>query len=109
MTTEQALLDPLPNQASEPQTVAPPKRQRGAPPGNQNARKHGFYSASLNPEEQEALYQALDLEDLIPEIALMRVKLMQLVSYPDTSPDLLIKAARTLTRMVDVQHKVTFH
>jgi uncharacterized protein YjcR len=27
------------------------KRKRGAQKGNQNARKHGFYSAALNPTE----------------------------------------------------------
>ncbi|MFC1935214.1 hypothetical protein ACFLX9_00360 [Chloroflexota bacterium] len=86
-----------------------PLRMRGGQPGNRNARRHGFFARSLTPEEQDALSQALDLKDLVPEIALMRVKLMGLVSYRDTSPELIIKAARTLTRMVDVQHRVTFH
>ena len=87
----------------------PPHRRRGGQPGNQNAREHGFYAKALTLEEQETLQQALDLNDLVPEIALMRVKLMQLVSYPDTSTEFLTKAARILTCMVDVQHRVTFH
>ena len=99
------LQSPLPAAASA--TASP--RNRGGQSGNRNARKHGFYARSLTPEEQDALSQALDLKDLVPEIALMRVKLMGLVSYQDTSPELIIKAARTLTRMVDVQHRVTFH
>ena len=110
MTTERAVPDLSPTQASEPAPTAVPKPNRGgAPRGNQNARKHGFYSTALTPEEQEALGRALELKDLTPEIALMRVKLMELVSYPETSPELVIKAARTLTRMVGVQHEVTFH
>ncbi|MDO8750748.1 MAG: hypothetical protein Q7K03_06355 [Dehalococcoidia bacterium] len=84
-------------------------RKRGAPLANQNARKHGFYSAALSPQEQEALLDAATIKDLQSEIALMRVKLMDLVSYPDTSTELLLQAVRTLTRLVDVQHKVTFH
>ncbi len=84
-------------------------RRRGAPSGNQNARKHGFYSAALSAQEQEALLDAATIKDLQSEIALMRVKLMDLVSSLDTSTELLLQAVRALTRLVDVQHKVTFH
>ena len=31
--------------------LTPKKRRRGVQPGNQNARKHGFYSVALNPRE----------------------------------------------------------
>ncbi|MFH1140645.1 MAG: hypothetical protein V1724_03010 [Chloroflexota bacterium] len=84
-------------------------RRRGAPSGNQNARTHGFYSSALSPQAQEALREAVSLKDLQSEIALMRVKVMDMVSSPDTSTELLLQAIRALTRLVDVQHKVTFH
>ena len=34
-------------------------RKRGAPRGNQNARKHGFYSRVLSDDEQQDLEQAI--------------------------------------------------
>jgi len=107
-----------------PSEAIPPRRKRGAPFGNQNAHRpcgelaesNGFYSSALTPEEQQALLEAAALKDLLSEIARAcgelaepRVKLMELVAYPDTSTELLLQAARAITRMVDVQHKVTFH
>ena len=68
-----------------PSEAIPPRRKRGAPFGNQNAHRP------------------------CGKLAESRVKLMELVAYPDTSTELLLQAARAITRMVDVQHKVTFH
>ena len=83
-------------------------RKRGGQPGNENARKHGFYSSALTPEEQETLRVAIDLKGLNAEIAVLRVKLMELISNPDTSHELLLLAARTLTRVVDIQDRITY-
>ena len=52
------------------QETVPLPRRRGAQPGNQNARKHGFYSSTLSPEQQESLEEAAALKDLQSEIAL---------------------------------------
>ena len=93
--------------AQQPPVEEGARRRRGAPTGNQNARKHGFYAAALTPEEQEALHEAIDLNGLQPEIALMRVKLLGLVSHDQAPPELLLQAGRTLTRMVDVQDRIT--
>ena len=109
-TQDHAPLQQSPDSNHHSQSEAiPPRRRRGAPLGNQNARRHGFYSTALTPQEQQALLEAADIKDLLSEIALMRVKLMELVAYPDTSTELLLQTARAITRMVDVQHKVTFH
>ena len=43
--------------------------KRGAPAGNQNARKHGFYSRVLDEEEQLDFEQATSVEGLDDEIA----------------------------------------
>ncbi len=51
---------------------------------------------------------ALDLKGLNAEIAVLRVKLMELISHSDTSHELLLLAARTLTRMVDIQDRITY-
>ncbi len=51
------------------------KRRPGGQPGNQNARKHGFYSRSVNPEHRKQLRAAADVEGLDQEIALLRQKI----------------------------------
>ncbi|MBI2170687.1 MAG: hypothetical protein HYU30_01475 [Chloroflexi bacterium] len=84
-------------------------RQRGGQPGNQNARTHGFYALCLTPTEQDALESAAGIKGLTHEIALMRVKIFSLIAEPSTSSEILIKAVRALTRMVDVQDKVGIH
>jgi uncharacterized protein YjcR len=38
------------------------KKPRGAPKGNQNARKHGFYSQVLDEAQTLQLDQALEVE-----------------------------------------------
>jgi hypothetical protein len=52
-------------------------RKRGGQPGNQNARKHGFYSAAMRPGEVADL-DALEAEGLLDEIALVRVGIRRL-------------------------------
>lgn len=50
----------------------------GAPKGNSNAVKHGFYSDALLPEEK-ALYERAEVGSLDDEIRLARVKLHRYV------------------------------
>ena len=45
------------------------KKKRGAPKGNQNARKHGFYSKVLDEKEQAAYNQAVFVEGIDEEIS----------------------------------------
>ncbi len=47
-------------------------RKRGAPFGNQNAHKHGFYSAAFRQNEQRVLADS-NPTDLADEISLVRV------------------------------------
>jgi uncharacterized protein YjcR len=51
------------------------EKKRGAPRGNQNARKHGFYSRVLDDAEELDFEQATEVEGLDEEIALLRVKI----------------------------------
>ena len=41
----------------------PAVRKRGGQPGNQNARKHGFYARTLTPEQTEAQDDARIMAD----------------------------------------------
>lgn len=50
----------------------------GAPKGNTNAVKHGFYSDALQPEERD-LYERVEIGSLDDELRLARVKLHRFV------------------------------
>lgn len=51
------------------------RRRRGGQPGNQNARKHGFYCKTVPPELRHKLYDASDVQGLDEEINMLRTKL----------------------------------
>ena len=80
----------------------PLRRRRGAPIGNQNARTHGFYSSHFTEKEQDSFQDAVHLNGLQGEIALLRLKIRRLASYPDASPDLLFRAINVLVRTMEV-------
>jgi hypothetical protein len=83
------------------------KRKRGAPKGNQNARKHGFYSRVLSDAQKLRLADALEVEGLDEEIAVLRVKLMTLIEeYPERI-DLQIGAAYTISRLLRTRHNIS--
>jgi hypothetical protein len=95
-------------------TSSPPpaKRQRGAPPGNQNARKHG-----LTPRQKNPLYisDRSATIDLLPEIDIMRLHIADLSDAAlnqATLPEkfetlrLLTIAVTALTRLVRAQSLV---
>jgi hypothetical protein len=67
------------------------KGRAGAPPGNQNARTHGYYAPAV-PEDQEnvLLFQETSLES---EILIARLLLMRLVKYIDCRRDDLDEAS----------------
>ena len=93
--------------AQDPTEEEASPRKRGGQSGNRNARTHGFYSSALTPEEQEALQKAIEIKGLQPEIALLRVKLMEIIDN-NSDADVVIRAVRALTRMVDVQDRITY-
>jgi len=73
------------------------KRKAGAPPGNINALKHGFYASRFQKGELTALDTAL-ADGLDDEIAMLRVitrRLFDLASE-DTDPERLAKSVSTL-------------
>ena len=53
---------------------------RGGQPGNQNARKHGFYSAVFTGQDKINLNQAAEIDGLDEEIALIRARLKSVLS-----------------------------
>src|SRR4030042_739096 len=82
-------------------------RKKGAQPRNQNARKHGFYSAILNDPEQALLQHAADLQGLDEEIAVLRVKLREVIIKHPENVQLAFEGASTLARLVRTRYSIT--
>ncbi|MDD3265292.1 MAG: hypothetical protein PHH02_05190 [Dehalococcoidales bacterium] len=81
-------------------------KQRGAPPGNQNARKHGFYARYLTPEERVEMERAVMAEGLDEEIALMRVKIQGILQHDPQNIELLGKGMATLASLVRTRYNL---
>lgn len=105
---------PRPETASPPQDP-PPKGKAGAPKGNQNALKHGFYSRSYKLRERRGLENTPPIS-LAEEIELMRVSIRRLCE--SFNPELGFHAHSTflrtlsmafisLNRLVRTQHQIT--
>ena len=81
--------------------------RKGAPKGNQNARKHGFYSHALSEAEKLKLEQARGMEGVDEEIAILRVKLGELMEKEPDRLDLHLEAANTIARLVRTRYNIT--
>ena len=95
-------------------TLSSPRR-RGAPLGNQNNFKHGFYSRRLKKRDLTGV-EATDSAGLLEEIALIRVYIRQMVeSFDPTSGfyehadflRILCLASLAITRIIKAQYFLT--
>ena len=73
-----------------------PKRKRGGQQGNQNARKHGFYSVNLNPREICEFWNIVNLGGIEPELVILRMKLDSALGYDPANCRVLREASRLL-------------
>ncbi len=83
------------------------KGKRGAPKGNQNARKHGFYSRVLDEAEQLDFELATGVEGIDDEIALLRVKIKALLENDPENVKLIMQATNTLSRLVRTRYNIS--
>jgi len=81
--------------------------KRGAPKGNQNARKHGFYSRALTEAEKVDFEEASLIEGIDQEIAFLRLKLMELAEREPDRVDLHLEAANTIARLVRTRYQIS--
>ena len=81
------------------------RRKRGAPFGNQNARKHGLYSKFLTPDRIEKLDEAVEINDLSKEIGIVRLKLDSLLSDPNASTNEVLKTISILSKLIATQRR----
>ncbi len=74
------------------------KRKRGGQKGNQNARKHGFYSSTLKPEEICRFWNIINQERVDPEMAVLRIKLQSLASHAPANQRVLRDLCRIIVK-----------
>ena len=82
------------------------KRKRGGQKGNRNARKHGFYSATLSPAETSQLRNITNLEGVDPEIALIRVKLQSSLQHDPGNRRVIREASRRIAKWYSATYRL---
>ncbi len=87
--------------------LAKAERKRGAPKGNQNARKHGFYSKVLDEAEQLDFELATGVEGIDDEIALLRVKIKSILENDPDNIKLIMQATNTLAKLVRTRYNIS--
>jgi len=83
------------------------KRKRGAPKGNQNAIKHGYYSRTFSPADRFDLDIAADMEGVGEEIALLRFEIKKAITGGDMknlAP--LVQATVALEKLIRTHHRL---
>jgi hypothetical protein len=83
------------------------ERKRGAPKGNQNARKHGFYSKVLAEAEQFDFELASGVEGIDDEIALLRVKIKSILENDPENIKLIMQATDALAKLVKTRYNIS--
>jgi hypothetical protein len=84
------------------------KRPRGAPKGNLNALKHGFYSRQLRPSEIKDLQGIQTPASLEPEIEMQRVvarRIMDMIKR-NPAPDELSDLSKALATVVNCLNRL---
>ena len=84
------------------------KRKRGAPKGNRNAAKHGFYSKVFDEAERFDFKDAVGIEGIDEEIALLRLEIKKAISGGDErNLLLLVKAAGALEKLIRTRYQIS--
>jgi len=83
------------------------KKTRGAQIGNQNARKHGFYSVALTLREICEFWRAVHLGGHEPEVTVLRIKLDSALRYAPGNRRVLREASRLLAKWYRTRYHLT--
>ncbi|MDO8687321.1 MAG: hypothetical protein Q7K41_01895 [Dehalococcoidales bacterium] len=81
--------------------------KREAQEGNQNARKHGFYSKVLDEAEKSDFELATGVEGIDDEIALLRVKIKSLLEHDPENFKLIMQATNALARLIRTRFNIS--
>lgn len=79
-------------------------RKQGGQPCNQNARRHGYYSKTLDAAGKRDYEQAKTVGGLEEEIALLRAKIMGVLRHDPNNTRLLTHATASLASLL-VRHR----
>jgi hypothetical protein len=82
------------------------KKKRGGQKGNRNARKHGFYSATLSPAQTSQLWNITNLEGIDPEIAAIRIKLQSSLQSDPGNRRVIREASRLLAKRYSANYQL---
>src|SRR4030043_582071 len=86
------------------------KRKRGAPKGNRNSKKHGFYSKVFDEAERFDFNDAIGVDGIDEEIALLRLEIKKAISGGDErNLLLLVKAAGALEKLIRTRYQIKSH
>ena len=75
--------------------------------GIEKNKKTGFYLQALNEAEKLWLEEARDVEGLDEEIAMLRVKLRELIENDPDRFDLHLKVTNTIARLVGIRYDIS--
>jgi len=78
----------------------------GSTTGTAGARRRSFYASVLDSAEAMELEEALDVEGVSDEIALLRVKIQSLLENDPENIKLLVEATNALARLVRTRYSL---
>ncbi|MBC8274766.1 MAG: hypothetical protein H8E40_07355 [Chloroflexi bacterium] len=70
-------------------------------------KKHGFYGRALNEAERLELEEARGIEGIDEEIAILRIKLRELIVAKPERFDLHLRVVVTIARLVTARYNIT--
>lgn len=82
------------------------RKKPGGQPGNQNARTHGFYSRAMTPEDRELFEAAAAMHGLDYEIALLRMKVLNILAQEPENHAVLVMAVNALTKLLRTKQQI---
>lgn len=82
-----------------------PKRPRR--PGSSQSRKPDFYTRALSEAEQEALGPARTVEGLDEEVAMLRVKLLTLLTEHPNDYSLIMRGVELMVKAVSARYRIS--
>ena len=69
--------------------------------------KRGFYSRALDEAEKIEFEEARDIEGLDEEIAMLRIKLRELIENEPGRFDLYLRVTNTIARLVGIRYDIS--
>ena len=82
------------------------KCRRGGQPGNQNARKHGFYATHHTPEEIKKLCEVINNDEKDPAFSALRIKVENAIADAPGNYRVLRGGSSLLVKYLSAKHGI---